>query len=89
MTGFVQLYPSFSSVRLCRHWILNDLFVAEEARRTGVARSLISAAAHWVCRSEPASMELATQKTNLAARRLYESMGWRLDSDFDRYFTGC
>src|SRR5438046_1813330 len=33
--GFVQLYPSFSSVRMKPIWILNDLFVATEARRLG------------------------------------------------------
>ncbi len=31
--GFVQLYPSFSSVAMKPIWILNDLFVAPEARR--------------------------------------------------------
>jgi hypothetical protein len=29
--GFVQLYPSFSSVAARRTWILNDLFVAPAA----------------------------------------------------------
>src|SRR5688572_9288837 len=29
--GFVQLYPSFSSVAAQRIWILNDLFVAPAA----------------------------------------------------------
>src|SRR5690348_16162844 len=37
--GFVQIYPSFSSVRCRPMWILNDLFVAENARRRGVARA--------------------------------------------------
>src|SRR5688572_11022077 len=40
--GFVQLYPIFSSVRLVRTYILNDLFVAPEARRSGVARRLLA-----------------------------------------------
>ncbi|MEM8680395.1 MAG: GNAT family N-acetyltransferase, partial [Planctomycetota bacterium] len=31
--GFTQLYPSWSSVRLRRVWILNDLYVAQHARR--------------------------------------------------------
>lgn len=44
--GFVQLYPSFSSVSMRRLWILNDLFVAERARRRGVARELLSATRH-------------------------------------------
>src|SRR5262249_53998341 len=34
--GFTQLYPSFSSVSMKPIWILNDLYVAEDARRRGV-----------------------------------------------------
>ena len=35
--GFTQLYPSFSSVSLARVFVLNDLFVHEQARRKGAA----------------------------------------------------
>src|SRR5207248_546350 len=41
--GFVQLYPSFSSLAAQRIWILNDLFVAPAARRRGVGRALLDA----------------------------------------------
>lgn len=34
-TGFVQLYPSFSSTAMARILVLNDLFVAADARRQG------------------------------------------------------
>src|SRR3546814_18932118 len=43
--GFTQLYPVFSSVRTARTWLLNDLFVIDGARRHGVARALLDAAA--------------------------------------------
>jgi len=33
LLGFCQLYPSFSSLSLKRVWILNDIYVAEAARR--------------------------------------------------------
>lgn len=84
-TGFVQLYPSFSSVRLCRHWILNDLFVAEPFRGQGIGGALVAAAVERVRQSGSASLELATEKTNGPARRLYESLGWRLNNEFDHY----
>jgi len=42
--GFVQLYPTFTSVDLGRLWLLNDLYVAEAARGRGVARALLNAA---------------------------------------------
>ena len=34
--GFIQLYPTFSSIVLKRMWILNDLYVLPDARRQGV-----------------------------------------------------
>ena len=37
--GFTQLYPMFSSVRMRRLWILNDLFVDKTARGEGSRRS--------------------------------------------------
>ena len=41
--GFVQLYPLFSSTarRPRRLWLLNDLYVAPEARQGGVGRALM------------------------------------------------
>ena len=39
--GFAQLYPLFCSVALKRQWLLYDLYVLPEARRTGVARGLL------------------------------------------------
>src|ERR1051325_5098276 len=42
--GFVQLYPFFSSVSAKRIWVLNDLFVTEKARGTGLSRVLMDAA---------------------------------------------
>ncbi|MBT8401161.1 MAG: GNAT family N-acetyltransferase [Rhodothermia bacterium] len=83
--GFIQLYPLFSSVRMNRTWVLNDLYVAEEARRSGIARRLLDAAVSFA-RSESASyLELATQKSNAAARQLYLSMGWKSDDEFEHF----
>ena len=36
--GFVQMYPTFASLRAARVLVLYDLFVAPAARRHGVAR---------------------------------------------------
>src|SRR5215207_166643 len=39
--GLVQLYPLFASVALQSLWLLNDLFVAESARKQGVGEALM------------------------------------------------
>lgn len=38
--GFTQLYPTFSSVALQRAFILNDLYVTEDARGLGAGKAL-------------------------------------------------
>ncbi len=81
--GFVQLYPGFSSLSLGRAWVLNDLYVAPEARRHGAARLLMEAARRHGVRTGAVRIELATAKTNRAARALYESLGYECDDEFD------
>ena len=83
--GFTQLYPLFSSVRVARTYLLNDLFVAPQARRSGVAAALIHEATAFARAVGAAGMSLSTAHTNEAAQRLYESLGWRRDMDFREY----
>jgi ribosomal protein S18 acetylase RimI-like enzyme len=83
--GFAQLYPSFSSVRCCRTFILNDLFVAPAARGRGIARRLLEAAADHARAQGAEMMTLSTAVSNLSAQRLYESAGWSRDSKFLTY----
>lgn len=88
--GFVQLYPLFSSTsaRPRRLWLLNDLFVAPEARGGGVGRALMNRARRLAEETGAAGLELVTARTNTAAQRLYESLGYRLDDQFLRYELG-
>src|ERR1700730_1939650 len=48
--GFTQLYPSFSSSAMERIFILNDLFVAPQARGRGAGSALLHAAAKYARR---------------------------------------
>jgi GNAT superfamily N-acetyltransferase len=66
--GFVQLYPVFSSLRMARALILNDLYVAEEYRRAGVARKLMEAAKAFALISGAVSLSLELQTTRRRAR---------------------
>jgi len=42
IVGFIQLYPIFSSTRMHKLWLLNDLFVDENYRGKGVSVLLIN-----------------------------------------------
>ncbi|MCA9102209.1 MAG: GNAT family N-acetyltransferase [Planctomycetales bacterium] len=80
--GFVQLYPLFSSVSMQRIWLLNDLYVSESARRTGVGTALLDAACEHGARTGALRLELATARTNTAAQQVYASNGWTRDDVF-------
>jgi GNAT superfamily N-acetyltransferase len=83
--GFIQLYPLFSSVRAVRIYLLNDLFVFAEARRQGVAKALMIAAAEHARALGAAKLSLTTALDNRPAQALYESLGWQRDQAFCEY----
>ncbi|NKJ23513.1 GNAT family N-acetyltransferase [Dyella sp. SG609] len=83
--GFTQLYPLFSSVRATRRYLLNDLFVTPARRRFGVAAALLHAATAHARAMGVSGMSLSTANDNVAAQRLYESMGWELETGFREY----
>lgn len=74
--GFTQLYPMFSSVRMAPIWVLNDLYVDAGARRLGVARRLLDAAAATARAAGALRVVLETARENLPARALYRDAGW-------------
>jgi ribosomal protein S18 acetylase RimI-like enzyme len=83
--GFTQLYPSFSSSAMAPIFILNDLFVAPEARRRGAGSTLLQAAAEYGRRGGALRLVLSTEVTNTTAQSLYERMGWKRDTVFCVY----
>ena len=78
--AFTQLFPSFSSVRAGRSWILNDLYVDAGTRRRGVARALLDASAAFARGDGAAGISLETTQDNAAARALYRAAGWNEDA---------
>jgi GNAT superfamily N-acetyltransferase len=77
--GFVQLYPTFSSILAAPMYLLSDLFVVPLARRYGVGTLLLKAAAETARAAGAVRVELATAISNVSAQRLYESLGWQPD----------
>ncbi|WP_408894627.1 GNAT family N-acetyltransferase [Paenibacillus taichungensis] len=83
--GFVQLYPSFSSVSMRSIWVLNDLYVHADHRQRGIARKLLQAARRWGNESGAVRIVLSTANSNKKAQALYESEGYTLDTKFMYY----
>ena len=83
--GFTQLYPIFSSVRMIRVWLLNDLYVEAEFRRAGVGRALMGRAIEHARETGYGGVELATAANNHRAKALYEDLGFFREDGFDHY----
>jgi GNAT superfamily N-acetyltransferase len=83
--GFTQLYPLFSSAAMRRIFLLNDLFVAPEARGRGLGSALLSAAADFGRQEGALRLQLSTEVTNATAQAVYERAGWKRDLDFFVY----
>ncbi|HNP23782.1 MAG TPA: GNAT family N-acetyltransferase [Panacibacter sp.] len=82
LAGFTQMYPIFTSVGMGRALLLNDLFVAEKARKKGIANKLLEAAKAYGKTQNCKWLMLQTNNDNYAAQALYEKNGWIKESDF-------
>ena len=81
--GFATLYWTWQTLNAARLGVMNDLFVAEEARGTGLADRLIAS-----CRERSAlhgARELAwqTAKDNHRAQKVYDRIGGTREEWFD------
>jgi ribosomal protein S18 acetylase RimI-like enzyme len=83
--GFTLLYPTHSSLSMARAWVLNDLYVAPDGRRLGVARALMDRARRLAKGTGAVYMTLETADSNRKAQRLYESLGWKRERGFRHY----
>ena len=66
-------------------WILEDLYVQPECRRSGVGAALIGHAENFARANAASKLTLSTAHTNQQAQRLYERQGWVLETEF-RYY---
>lgn len=85
LIAFVQLYPLFSSTRMKRLWLLNDLFVHEDFTRAGVSVALIDACKQLCRDTNSCGMILETAKDNIPANRLYLKTGFVADGAHNYY----
>lgn len=83
--GFVQLYPIFSSVAMKKAFILNDLYVAEHARKQGVAQGLFEQCYSYCMKEDARYIALETATDNINAQKLYEKLGMHIDHGVFHY----
>jgi len=79
--GFVNLYPSYSTLALKRLWILNDLGVSTRFRGQGIAKALIEKVISFAKSTDSVRIELKTNITNDKAQSLYKDLGFEVDRD--------
>ena len=85
IAGFMQLYPLFSSTRMKKLWLLNDLFVSKEYRGRGFSKVLIEQAKELCRQTGACGFTLETGKGNAIGNQLYPKMGMRLSDGYNAY----
>jgi ribosomal protein S18 acetylase RimI-like enzyme len=78
LCGFVQLYPLWSSTRLQRLWLLNDLFVDPGCRGRGIGKRLIERSKLLARETGACGLQLETAKDNLVSNALYRREGFEI-----------
>ncbi len=87
LLGFTQLYPMFSSTRMKRMWLLNDLYVQPDSRGKGISKLLINAAKALAKDTNAAGVLLETEKNNTIGNILYQSMNFELEANNFYFWT--
>lgn len=85
LIGFVQLYPLFSSTRMKRYWLLNDLYINEDYRGKGFSKELIEEAKELARLTDAAGILLETGKSNTVGNQLYPSCGFKIYDEVNFY----
>lgn len=87
--GFIQLYPLFSSTRMKRLWLLNDLFVNNKYRKMGLGEQLIDRAKELARSTDSCGLLLETSKSNTVANELYVKTDFALSTQENFYTWEC
>lgn len=85
MTGFTQLYSLFSSTRMKRLWLLNDLYVHPDFRGQGFSIALIKRAKQLCRETNACGMMLETGIDNKIGNQLYPRTGFKLNQETNFY----
>lgn len=86
LVGFAQLYPVFSSLTLQRVWLLNDFFITEAYRGSGVGTQLFAKVKEFTHLTRSKGIELSVEHINEKAWTFWEKQGFKMDEEFRYYF---
>jgi ribosomal protein S18 acetylase RimI-like enzyme len=84
--GFVQIYPSFSSISMKKIFILNDLYVNPDMRKQGIAKLLINSAKQFAIDNKAGQLVIESRISNSSAQKLYDSVGFTKEGEHLYYF---
>jgi GNAT superfamily N-acetyltransferase len=86
--GFATLYWTWSTTDACRIGVMNDLFVAPEARGQGLAELLIEACRDECRRHGARKLTWQTAPDNIRAQTVYDRVGATREQWVD-YWLSC
>jgi GNAT superfamily N-acetyltransferase len=87
-TGFATIYWTWSTTTASRIGVMNDLFVAETTRGTGLADALIEACRAECARRSASRLTWQTAPDNRRAQAVYDRVGGTREQWVD-YWLDC
>ena len=83
--GFATIFWTWTTLSASRIGVMNDLFLAEQARGSGAAEALIMACAERCRHHGAVSLDWTTAHDNHRAQRLYDRVGAERDERWVDY----
>ncbi|MGL4996014.1 MAG: GNAT family N-acetyltransferase [Deefgea sp.] len=74
--AFAQVFASFSSIALCRSWVLNDLYVQPAYRGQQIGEALLAQVEKEAQAAGIGMITMETGPENVRAHRIYQKMGY-------------
>jgi ribosomal protein S18 acetylase RimI-like enzyme len=74
--AFAQVFASFSSISLCRSWVLNDLYVQPGYRGQHIGEALLAQVEKEARAAGIGMLTMETGPENVRAHRIYQKMGY-------------
>ncbi len=82
-TGFIQLYPLWSSWYCRRIWFLSDLYVTEKHRNAGVGKRLVERVKQFAFETGAGSVLVELPHSEPHLTDFYDRLGFHRDAVFD------